>query len=276
MLLDLIAILFVIILSFCLCMNDKVKTTITNCQFSHIFIGLSVIVFYKLVNYFKLKDNNTIFNNNTNNNNNTTKEYFDNSITQDINDFITGINVELPSTSQVSNLTADQINAYTTQLNNLTTQLNQLENTLASPKPASISTDISNMQNVDIAAQQQYQQFQIDYLNKQIANAQNVINAQSVANTSNNYKPIKVFSSCVISNADGTTTIEKPVSNPVANPPPSSSAFTNLINNAISQSNSQTKGPMLNLSQTNESMSNMFAPETGKLGEIFTQYVKLE
>ena len=277
MILDLIAILFIIILSFCLCMNDKVKTTITNCQFSHIFIGLSVIVFYKLVNYFKLKDNNTIFNNNTNNNNNnTTKEHFDTSITQDINDFITGINVELPSTNQVSNLNADQINAYTTQLNNLTTQLNQLQNTLASPKPASISTDISNMQNVDIAAQQQYQQFQIDYLNKQIANAQNVINAQSVANTSNNYKPIKVFSSCIISNADGTTTVEKPVSNPVAKLPPSSSAFTNLINNAISQSNSQTKGPMLNLSQTNESMSNMFAPETGKLGEIFTQYVKLE
>ena len=261
MLLDLIAILFIIILSFCLCMNDKVKNTIMNCQLSHIFVGLSVIVFYKLVKYFKIKDNNTIFNNL--NNNNTTKEHFDVSITQDINDFITGVSSTILTPNKVSNLSTDQINAYTTQLNTLTSQISQLQSALAAPPPANISTDTSNMQNVDIAAQQQFQQFQIDYLNKQIANAQNVINAQSVANTATNYKPIKVFSSCVIANADGTTTVEKPVSSSNPSSRASSSAFTNLINNTISQANSQTSGPMLNI----------FSPQTGKLGEILTQYV---
>ena len=43
-------------------------------------------------------------------------------------------------------------------------------------------------------------------------NAKDIINTQSIAKMSANYKPIKVFSSCVIANADGTNTIQdKPV-----------------------------------------------------------------
>ena len=263
MILDLIAILFVIILSFCLCMNDKIKNTITNCQISHILVGLSVIVFYKLAKYFKIKDKDYKFNNINN-----SKESFtnDTALTKDISDFISGKGNNLLSIDQVSTLNADQITAYTNQLQSLTSQISQLQSALATPTSPNNSTNTSNIQSLDIAAQQQYQQFQIDYLTKQIQNSQNIINAQTVADSSTNYKPIKVFSSCVIANANGTTTVDQPVNPTKQNPSSGSSSVSSfvdtIINNTISQSNSQTSGPAMTLS-----------PTTGKLGEILTNYL---
>ena len=268
MILDLIAILFTIILSFCLCMNENIKNTITNCQISHILVGLSIIVFYKLAKYFKIKDkgyNNNIINKSI--------ESFetDTALAKGISDFISGINDNLLSTNQVSNLNAEQIAGYTKQLSNLTNQINQLQNALSSPSPSAMSTDTSNIQSVDIAAQQQYQQFQIDYLNKQIKNSQDILNAQAVTNSSTNYKPIKVFSSCVIANADGTTTIDKPVNPTIQNKAATKSSDTssvssfadtlanNIINNTISQSNFSNE---LNLS-----------PETGIFRQLASTYL---
>ena len=276
MILDLIAILFVIILSFCLCMNQHIKTTVTHCQISHILVGLSVIVFYKLAKYFKIKDTNfKIYNNNNNNNNNNKSiESFGGDTTinsQDINDFISGINSSLLSPESVSVLTTDQSNAYTTQLAALTSQISQLQSALDSPKPAVVSSDTSTISSVDIAAQQQYQQFQIEYLNKQIKNSQDILNSQSVSNSSTNYKPIKVFSSCVIANADGTTTVDQPVVNNIKSQSTGSKSVSsfgdtlanNIINNTISQSNSQTSGPAaLNLSS-----------KTGFFGELIEKYI---
>ena len=61
MILDLIVILLVIVLSYLLCMDNKNH----NCQLSHIVIGLTIIVFYKLVRYYNKKNNKK--SNNTNN-----------------------------------------------------------------------------------------------------------------------------------------------------------------------------------------------------------------
>lgn len=266
MILDLIAILFIIILSFCLCMNEQIKNTITNCQISHILIGLSVIIFYKLAKYFKLTDKD--YKNTTKNTNNNRIESFSDttSISKNINDFISGATNNIPSASQLTNLTPEQLTAYSTQLNNLTSQISQLNTALSSPTPIS-SPDASDLSSLDIAAQQQYQLFQINYLNKQIQNSQDIINAQTISNLSTNYKPIKVFSSCVISNADGSTTIEKPVnsSNQVI-----SSNFSNIsstptnadiiINNANSQSTSTSNDLLL-------------SPNTGIFNNLISQYL---
>ena len=145
MILDLIAILFVIILSFCLCMNDKIKNTITNCQISHILVGLSVIVFYKLAKYFKIKDKDYKFNNLIN-----SKESFtnDTTLTQNISDFISGINNNIPSTNEVSNLNADQITAYTNQLQFLNKQVGDLKFALATPTSPNNAINTSNLSSL--------------------------------------------------------------------------------------------------------------------------------
>ena len=86
--------------------------------------------------------------------------------------------------------------------------------------------------------------FQIDYLNKQLQNMKNIINTSTVAKNSNNYKPIKVYSSCVVSNADGTTVSNIPLNQrqPSSGTPIQQTLET--INNTTSQSSS-VSGPSL-------------------------------
>jgi len=248
-LLDLISILFIVVLSFFFCMsNDKNKNNTNNssCLLSHIVVGLSVIVFYKLAKHFKLNDKlNDRFNYSNN-----TKEKFSDTVTQSINDFITGSHTEIVSSQQAATLTPAQLTAYTNKLNTLIDNLNNLQTTLSAPQTV---TSPSNLSTLDLEAQQQYQMFQIDYLNKQIKNAQDIINAQSIADSTTNYKPIKVFSSCVVSNANGSTTTEIPVSNS-SNQSSSNGGLqmttdstpqTQQMLNTISQSNTQTSGPQL-------------------------------
>jgi hypothetical protein len=192
MMLDVIAVIFIVALSFILCMKDGNY----NCQMSHIVIGLSVMVFYKLAKVLKLHQ--------------TTKESFD--TTADLNAFISGnvVGNVAAAPNQLQTLSTSDLAAYNSKLDALITAINNLYNQQSNPQP-NLSVDPNNIQKLDLESQQQYQMFQIDYLNKQIQNAKDIINAQTIANNNTNYKPIKVYSSCVISNADGTTSLDTPV-----------------------------------------------------------------
>ena len=192
MILDVIAVVFIIALSFILCMKDSNYA----CQMSHIVIGLSVMVFYKLAKVLKL--------------NQTTKESFD--TTADLNAFITGnvVGSVAAAPSQLQTLSTTDLAAYNAKLDSLISAINNLYNQQNNPQPA-LSVSPANIQKLDLESQQQYQMFQIDYLNKQLQNAKDILNAQTIANNNTNYKPIKVYSSCVISNANGTTSVDTPV-----------------------------------------------------------------
>lgn len=205
MMLDVIAVIFIIALSFILCMKDGNYS----CQMSHIVIGLSVMVFYKLAKVLKL--------------NQTTKESFD--TTSDINAFISGnvVGNVVAAPNQLQTLSTSDLAAYNSKLDSLITAINNLYNQQTNPQP-NLSVSPANIQKLDLESQQQYQMFQIDYLNKQLQNAKDILNAQNIANNNTNYKPIKVYSSCVISNADGTTTVDKPI-NPANGGSSSSTAF---------------------------------------------------
>ena len=264
-LLDFIAIIFIVILSFFFCMsNDNIKNNKNNssCLLSHIVVGLSILVFYKLAKRFKISDKlNKTYNIHNNNNSNSTEKFTD-SVTASINDFITGANTEVIDTQQASTLSPAQLQLYSNKLDTLINNMNTLQSTINSPTPLD-KTNPANLSTLDLASQQQYQMFQIDYLNKQIKNAQDVINAQTISESSTNYKPIKVFSSCVVSNANGTTTNESPVSKQSSSTGglqlsvDSQSGNAKQILNTISQSNSQTSGPLL-------------SPKTGVFQSMFT------
>ena len=80
---------------------------------------------------------------------------------------------------------------------------------------AAIAAKLQNTTDVEsssLEAQQALQQYQINYLNKQIKNAQDIINNERIVEESKNYKPIKVYSSCSL-NTDGSLTTEEPVKN---------------------------------------------------------------
>lgn len=196
MILDIIAIIFIVALSLILCRNDNGY----HCQISHIVVGLSVMVFYKLARIFNIKLS--------------TEGFYD---TNSITDFLSGnITNNLINESQAQSLTPLQLKDYSDKLDSIINALNTLNNQASNPQP-NLSISPSNIQKLNLESQQQYQMFQIDYLNKQIQNAKDIINSQQLANNNTNYKPIKVYSSCVISNADGTTSLDVPVSRQTGN-----------------------------------------------------------
>src|SRR6056300_1720901 len=109
MILDLIVILLIIILSYLLCINNKTN----DCQLSHIVIGLTVIVFYKLVRYYRIKQNNNLNN----------KEAF--TISASINDFISG-KIEEPINQDITKLDDNKLTQYTNTLSELTNEIRKL------------------------------------------------------------------------------------------------------------------------------------------------------
>ena len=235
LILDLIVIIFIVIISFLFCTSYyKPKNTTYNysCLISHIVVGLSVIVFYRLALQLKLNDVLNNNSNNSNNNSNNSKEHFDS-----MNDFISGNN-DFILPSQVGALSSTQISDYSNKLDTIINNLNNLQQTQSTVNPLA-NVNPANLNTLDLSAQQQYQIFQIDYLNKQISNAQDVINAETVSDTKTNYKPIKVFSSCIVANADGTITKDVPISNQSQSQTQSnnSSAANNMLK-AIGQTSS--------------------------------------
>ena len=236
MILDLIVILLVVILSFLFCINND-KINKKNCQLTHIVIGLTVIVFYKLVKYYKVnekKKQNKNINNNTNNNIFSNKEKF--TVSDSINDFITNSTYNTV-TQDPDTIDNEKLVEYTEKISELTDQIRIL-NANAESNNNGVQTS-NTTDTINLESQQALQQFQIDYLSKQVKNAQDIINASQISKSSQNYKPIRVFSSCV-ANADGTLTAEQPVKDSFQSLQPSeaikNSNANNIINNATAQS----------------------------------------
>jgi hypothetical protein len=225
MILDLIVILLVIILSYLLCINNKTN----DCQLSHIVIGLTVIVFYKLVRYYRIKQNHNL-NYNLNN-----KEEF--TTAASINDFISG-KIEEPINQDINKLNDDKLKEYTNTLSELTNEIKKLNNNNSSEHQTEFKNSNSNIDTLSLENQQSLQQFQLDYLTKQIKNAQDIINSNIISDSTQNYKPIKIFSSCV-SNADGQLTMEQPINNEIKSLNPLNSTTNSESSNQINQANSQ-------------------------------------
>lgn len=228
MILDLIAIVIIIILAYLLCMNDKNY----NCMISHIVIGLTVIVFYKLARYFKL--------NYTINTLTETNEPFGN-FESDINNFINnGTNSSIMSANQIQSLSPAELSAYNQKIDNLIQLLQDYTNSVnASQNNTNISPD--NIQKLSLESQEQYQMFQIDYLNKQLSNIKDIINSVSVSKNASTYKPIKIYSSCIVNNPNNMYSNQQtPLSQSSQMATPNSNVQNALqtINTANSQSSS--------------------------------------
>lgn len=251
MFLELLTILFVIVLSAILCWKDVNR----RCMFSHILVGLSGLVFYKLAYTYKLTSLLKISNSNEN--------FAD--FQTEINKFMTDTSGNVPSANEVQTLSASQIQEYNNKLDTLISSLRDYTNAVNNPTPnTGVSGD--NLQQLSLESQQQYQMFQIDYLKKQLQNMKNIITTSQLASDSINYKPIKVFSSCVVSNADGTTVSNIPLKQQqsnIGNIPNPIQQSLDAINATASQSTTGS-GPSLLSSGASISL----APESGVLGSI--------
>jgi uncharacterized coiled-coil protein SlyX len=260
MILDLIVILLVIILSCLFCMNDKsnkVNTSIQYCKLSHIVIGLTVIVFYKLVRYYKIQKEIKKIDNIKSNIINTEKF----TVEQSINDFIANT-TDIIVNQDEKTLSDSMIKKYTDTINNLTTQIRKLNDTqIAQNDKSNNPQAITNIDTIGLENQQAFQELQIDYLSKQIQSAQDVINQNTVSSNAINYKPIKLYSSCV-ANANGTMTAEQPVKD---------SFINNSLNPLQSVQNSNGAQQILNTSSQSSSNSQSNLDLTSLLHKLLSK-----
>ena len=227
MILDLIVIVLVIILSY---LFSNVTDKKQNCFASNIIVGFSGIIFYNLARYFKLKE--------TLNTNNlsflTNKEKF--TVDSKISDFINSKTDRLVTPQNLNN---EKLDIYTNKIGELTAEIKKLNNNAQQSNENTSPQDLKDISSISLENQQAYQQFQIDFLSKQIKNAQDIINAETMSKNAIKYKPIKLFSSCV-ANADGSLTRENPVKDEFNGMPDKdvvNSNATRQIMNTISQSN---------------------------------------
>lgn len=253
-LVDLLAIIFIIILSyvFLFAGTDSLKscgTAKTNSyQIMFITFGLCILISYKIAN--------SLINNGTGTNCNNSVELYTattnkqqqhtqkqhehfNDFASDISDFIN--NVSQPQNVLTSGNTGsvdnNTINSYVTALANLQSQLTAFNDKVDAALGGNNSANavvgvgagagngsdiLANRMSVE--SQQALQSYQIDYLKNQIEKSKSLLNAQLMQQNSAKYKPIKVYSSCAIANADGS------VSPTTGNSSAATSNFTDIIN----------------------------------------------
>jgi hypothetical protein len=183
---DLMIILFIIILSYVFVYGSN-NSGGHNCQMKFIAFGLCILVAHK-ISYKLMKSQ---------------ENYVD--MTTEINNFIEDTSNKV-SQQQSSNISDTKLNQYISAIDELKTQLSDLNNKITTSDntiniPSASDDVIDNRMNVQ--TQQALQAYQIDYLKKQIEKTKELVNANKIQSDMAKYKPIKVYSSCAISNADG-------------------------------------------------------------------------
>jgi uncharacterized membrane protein YgaE (UPF0421/DUF939 family) len=108
---------------------------------------------------------------------------------------------------ELSNKNAEAINTKLAKLNEqidgLAHQLNTAIGTEKEFKTSTVNFETSDKILYDIEVYKQLQLAKLSDLKNQLAKTQQIVNAQTNIADSNKYKPIKIYSSCTISNADG-------------------------------------------------------------------------
>uniref|UniRef100_A0A6C0HNA1 Uncharacterized protein n=1 Tax=viral metagenome TaxID=1070528 RepID=A0A6C0HNA1_9ZZZZ len=246
MLINLLIIIIIVILSYALCWQTKSFA----CQSSHIVIGLAVLVLYQVFNSQKVRN---FFNQ---------QENFQ-QLPDTINSFLQGENINRPSNQSITSMSPATSQQYMDKLDSLVAAVAALNQDSSATSSAASAPNTSTVDRLNLESLQQYQNFQIQYLQSQINKTKDLINSQKMTEISKQYKPIKVYSSCVVSNADGSTTANTPLSSTQQQYNPQ---VPQQVLNTLSQSSATTpSGPSLLQQQLSLSAS------TGSIGKLINQ-----
>lgn len=163
-------------------------------QILFILCGLLVLVFYKTLNYDKLT--NEGFEN----------VNFDKENIQDLINSLKNKNIDTQTPD------GQELIKKAVKVENLLTKQVELLTDLNAPKPVDKSNELSydrdNLQN--IASIQVYQNQKIKDIEDKINKARNKLQKKEIERNSKSYPKIPVYSSCVVSNASGNYSIDKP------------------------------------------------------------------
>lgn len=97
----------------------------------------------------------------------------------------------------------NQLNTLNTGLNNIAAQLNTAVGMSNGMQNQTVNFGNSTDVNQQVETAKQIQLAKLADLQAQLIKTQQIVNAQQNAVDTNKYKPIKIYSSCIVSNADG-------------------------------------------------------------------------
>tara|TARA_B100000029_G_scaffold407460_1_gene408406 strand:+ start:95 stop:898 length:804 start_codon:yes stop_codon:yes gene_type:complete len=215
-LIDLCAILTVVGFSFIFTLKE---TKYVNNQLLFIVSSLIVILFYKLMNYNKIEKELNQLTQQKNNNqvNNQVIEQFNNSVEGQVNGLITKILTFIEGTDQGTISEPIQRSEEIVDLSKNVEDLKQLLTILASDKNISTSrgqtTENDPNATLNLISEQHIQDRELDALESELQELKTKYQTYDNERVEKKYNKIPVYSSCVISDANGDVSVDTPSSN---------------------------------------------------------------
>lgn len=221
---DIVLVLLIVATSYLFTINDT-KNKLFDTQMMFILVSLGLIVLFKVLYYKQLSK----------------KEGFQNlDIADQINMFVEGQKQDRVDTT-IDTLSDENKNRYMNSLSDLITQVSTMNQQLGKISGDPTLNTSGGLQNdrLSLESMQKMQNFQIKYLQEQIEKSKELLQQQELEESIKKYKPIKVYSSCAVSSADGTFSEDTPVLNNIGNNPitPQQAQSTASMLQTISQSN---------------------------------------
>jgi hypothetical protein len=210
MLYDLLILLLIVAFSYVFKLS---QTKNYDSQLIFILLAVLVIVIYKYTMYRQLAKNSGV-----------DEGYQD--FTDEINKFL---NKDVPQGA-----TQTSINEYKSGLAKLQDKVDLMNEYLAELKNAGSQTgttaadglDGSKASELNIQASQQIQDYRLNKLRDEIRRTQDIITQADLARSATKYNKIKVLSSCIVSNADGSYSADTPSSTGGINNQPGTRTLT--------------------------------------------------
>ena len=186
-------------------------------QLSFICLTLMLIIIYKALLYFRMQKS-------------LSKENFA-SFTQEINDFI--------SKSTPTGSTPQDIHTYKNEISKLQDKvdvMNEYLSELNNVAKGQATDNITAYDELNLQASQQIQDYRIKQLRQNIQETTDLIKKAKLRDDAKNFKKIPIYSSCIVSNADGSTSVDTPSSTIGSNNMSSQNTDGNsVMNNVVSQ-----------------------------------------
>lgn len=183
---DIAVIIAIVLTSYVFTLKQGNKTGLFNPQLMYILLALGMVVLFKVIHYKNLS-----------------KEGFESDIASEMHRFIEG-QVNDNVADRLSTISEADRKRYTDQIADLSSQIAVLnQRLLDGDKPSGLNSELGTNDTMNLETIQKMQNFQIDYLQKQIERSKQLLQQQEIEENIKKYKPIKVYSSCAVSSADG-------------------------------------------------------------------------
>jgi hypothetical protein len=190
---DIAVIIAIIISSYIFTLKQGNKNGLFNPQLMYILLTLSMVVLFKMVHYNKLTTNEEGF------------------VVGEMHKFLKGQSDNNVG-DRLTTISEPERKKYVENIADLSSQIAVLNQRLTenSGDPSNkLNSNLGTNDTMNLETIQKMQNFQIDYLQKQIERSKQLLQQQEIEENIKKYKPIKVYSSCAISSADGSFNEDK-------------------------------------------------------------------